>query len=1162
MFDSDYDSEINGNTFTPSVPFATGETYTWWVQAVNQFIPGPASQRWTFGIGNPTHYDNNDGTSTYEFQDSVEVPDFFHVNIRDTGINNAQPDLNYGIEPTIPIGTGCLGTIASECYAIISLDASQVPIDTLQSVHSMNLVLHSDTWDLSGGAYQIEFSVHEFIYTNWNEMSLTWNNTGATPGPVAGIDYISNPLDTRIYSDIDSVFEFEIATTGMLVDDTKHYIILANPISLTTNTDGFVNIYSSDASTPADKRPMFRLKHTNVSTIHISTTAQTFDADSQVTFDLSSTDVYGNTMVEPVPQGAAIEWYTTTGSIAASSASSAVLTPSLSGQHTISACYGIICDFYTITIEAGAPVQVFASFEEDSTVLTTAITADESAEIFASAIDQYGNLVIGETIDFVVSNGSVDSNNYFLPYASGAQSISVQWAVDGIILSVDLDVDVLPGAPQRIDLSGCDDILHAGTSCQIFGTVYDQFDNFVWFDELNSYTLSAANGEIVKIYTPTPHNQPPSSQILIGEYTGDSVGQWAVEISTEVGISSSKLVDVTHGEASSIRLTASASSITADDILYLNTTRIDIRGNELPVVVESANWTNIADGQIIVGSPAQWLPQLQGTKQIQVSYEGFTDSISVFVSRGSIDVLKIISDDVMINDLQLNITADDRIIVSLTAEDQKGNNWIINSANWSFSHPDYFNDDVLDTSNIQQTIFNPIHSSNTPYLLTVSVTEAGIIYSETFSVKVSVGDLDELIVRAFDSNDVPYEANLKFDITADESIRFEYESYDSDGNTVENIDLRWVLVNKSDQSQREITSELNQNGLIWEATDYGEWQIFYYTINQRAFNLSYTFDISVDNGAPVSLVVDQSSLTQVAGAITLLSVTALDNDGNIFTQPVTWLENNEAPTNINQTIDEGVYEFNGRLAGIYQLTAAYQSLSQTVDIEVFPQSLVSSIEYNISTVALEQLEKISIQVIAFDEFGNRINLPPNARIDTTDRGQVKNLGNGTWELETLDEGQHSATIVVGTITETFTYEVEGNIAGFFAAGGPLYYVGAGLIALIVLALLVFVIRLIRGGEDYYDDDDEDDYIQESAAEPVIRDFSQPRVSQAPTVTTPPPQPPTPEPEPVTEEVTETEDTSWMADYRVEDDGTEWGQTEDGVWYYREVDADDWVEWTD
>ena len=119
----------------------------------------------------------------------------------------------------------------------------------------------------------------------------------------------------------------------------------------------------------------------------------------------------------------------------------------------------------------------------------------------------------------------------------------------------------------------------------------------------------------------------------------------------------------------------------------------------------------------------------------------------------------------------------------------------------------------------------------------------------------------------------------------------------------------------------------------------------------------------------------------------------------------------------------------------------------------------------------------------------------------------------------------------------------------------------------MIALLVFVIRLVRGDEDYYDDDeDDDDYYQDSSEAPVTKDFSQPRISQAPTVPTPPAQPPTsePEPEPEIEESIETEeeDTSWMADYRVDEDGTEWGQTEDGVWYYRDSGSDEWIEWTD
>ena len=43
---------------------------------------------------------------------------------------------------------------------------------------------------------------------------------------------------------------------------------------------------------------------------------------------------------------------------------------------------------------------------------------------------------------------------------------------------------------------------------------------------------------------------------------------------------------------------------------------------------------------------------------------------------------------------------------------------------------------------------------------------------------------------------------------------------------------------------------------------------------------------------------------------------------------------------------------------------------------------------------------------------------------------------------------------------------------------------------------------------------------------------------------------------------EKEDTSWMVDHRTDDDGTEWAQSEDETWYYREPGQSDWVEWQD
>jgi hypothetical protein len=455
-------------------------------------------------------------------------------------------------------------------------------------------------------------------------------------------------------------------------------------------------------------------------------------------------------------------------------------------------------------------------------------------------------------------------------------------------------------------------------------------------------------------------------------------------------------------------------------------------------------------------------------------------------------------------------------------------------------------------------------ASSIPYTIHVEHTELSTVISEKFTVYVSVGDINYFEVIAVDSNGFNFDDSELNQITSDDFVQFSYTTEDSNGNNIQNSQPTWLLEQIATGQVTDISDIMLQNGFVWQASLVGDWKISVYLINDRGFNLSTEYDISVMFGMPIDLIVQQSATTQDAGGFIDLLVTGIDADGNEFPQPVAWLENNGPSFNINGTTEDAFYRFNGRSAGNYTISAEYLGLSKSVYVDVFPLGVVKNIKSNISTTQLEQLDSIIVEISAYDQYWNVIAVPNSARIDTTDRGDVKYLGGGVWELSTLDEGEHSATIVIGSITETFTYNVEGNLAGFFAAGGPLYYAGAGLVGLIVIALLVFVIRLLRGDEDYYDEDDDDDFYQDSSETPTNKDFSQPRISQAPTVPTPPAQPPTPEPEPAVEESTETgeEDTSWMADYRVDEDGTEWGQTEDGVWYYRDTGSDDWTEWTD
>jgi hypothetical protein len=144
-------------------------------------------------------------------------------------------------------------------------------------------------------------------------------------------------------------------------------------------------------------------------------------------------------------------------------------------------------------------------------------------------------------------------------------------------------------------------------------------------------------------------------------------------------------------------------------------------------------------------------------------------------------------------------------------------------------------------------------------------------------------------------------------------------------------------------------------------------------------------------------------------------------------------------------------------------------------------------------------------------------------------------------------------VTSGKVSESQEYEVVGNVGGFFKAGGPLYYVGAGLLAIILIVVVGLLVVTLRGGDtDYedYDDDDEDDDGYRSAAGPT-------GPAPGPTGRAPGPSGPAPTPEPEPEE-----DTSWIKEHRVDDDGTEWAEAEDGTWFYRQPDETEWSEWND
>jgi hypothetical protein len=253
----------------------------------------------------------------------------------------------------------------------------------------------------------------------------------------------------------------------------------------------------------------------------------------------------------------------------------------------------------------------------------------------------------------------------------------------------------------------------------------------------------------------------------------------------------------------------------------------------------------------------------------------------------------------------------------------------------------------------------------------------------------------------------------------------------------------------------------------------------------------------------------------------------------------------------------------------------------TVEVTVEAQSTVDRLEVNLTTDSLEQLESLELTIRAFDAFDNEIPVPSSIKVEATGRATTTMFASDQWTITTLDDGPQTITVSVGSVRVNSEITVTGNIEGFFEAGGTIYDVGAGLLGLVAIVLLGLAVMFFRsnGSDDWDDDDyDDDDEDEESPRGPTSGPTgpapgpSGPAPGPSgpapgPSGPAPGPSGPAPGPSgpaPVQEEVVEAEETSVENDesYRVDEDGTEWWEDDEGTWWFRLEGEEDWQEWTD
>ncbi|MGB0489655.1 MAG: DNRLRE domain-containing protein, partial [Candidatus Poseidoniaceae archaeon] len=1027
------DSEFLTNTsFRIDTTLFVGVAYEWWVQGVNQSIPGPSSSRWSFALGDPDNNAISDNRWEYLFQTGNEVADFGHTRVREGMITNASASTNFGSAAQAMLGTGvgCGGVnVVDACRMMVGVDFGQVPLSTTLRAHTADLSLYLPVngWSGAGGASSVTLTVHEVLNPSaWGEASSTWNesspgNAWAAPGLASGVDYgpalstMTVPYGTSGWLDVPLTF------TGMSISGDHVWLLIATP-----NT-GVASFTVSTSEAEASIRPEVTLNYTEVYTMSVDTMmGATHTAGDSVSVFSGADDFSGAAMTLP----AGISITVSDGTFSSTGNGVGTWVPVTAGTQTVTACYGAICDTHTITVVADVPTTLIVD------PLTATITADDTLSINAQVTDDYGNPITGEVITYTPSNGTMTGST-FAPYTSGAQTIEVTWGT----VSTTVNVEVLAGSPTAIVLSGCEGVVPAGTSCDVTHTVIDQYGNTMDAAFAGGLSWSTTNG-----------NYSESTMA----YTADHVGSWTLSVTSASGAEGSLTVEVGHGEMASLELVASTTSITADDVVYLNTTRIDVRGNRLPVVLPQSNWTRIADGSMLIGQPAVWSPTSRGAKVIEARYEAFTTSVTVSVSEGAMVHLTMVVDSADVNGMGFQLTADEMLTASVKAVDQKGNRWSV-SVNWSLSHSTWTEQSALSHIDAPATTFRPVLASTDAYVLTANyVLDESTTYTASISMTVVHGDLYVLNLNAVTLEEG--DAGDSLELTADDGVQFSVSASDAESNPIPTDGFTWVIENEAGTST-DIGDALRAAGLVWDATLVGNYSVSVTGLTDAGTPIVRNVDLVIRHGVAVALQAPEPGYVLTAGDHASISVTGFDADGNAFPQDVLWTEAGATAPDINAT-DEATYDYFARRAGDHSLTYAVNGVEGVWNVTVRAQATVDRFVLDLSSTTVEQLGRVTVTVSAFDAYDNPIPVPPSTRADLSDvAATVTAQGDGVWTVDTMNKDTQTITITVGSVTASADIMVEPTLSGFYAANSPVSYIGSALGAIVFVTLLVLVLRV-------------------------------------------------------------------------------------------------------
>lgn len=582
----------------------------------------------------------------------------------------------------------------------------------------------------------------------------------------------------------------------------------------------------------------------------------------------------------------------------------------VSPSHIVTACAATT---YTFTI-TGCPASVTAGQSFSGLVVTVYNSAGKvatgfSGSVYFTSTDSKATLPYTAQSKYTYTTGSkgdkgIHTFSGFNLVTAGSQTITVVGLTSSTTSSA---ITVNPAAAIEIQLSPSAVTLTAGSKQTYTATAIDTYGNS-W-----SVTSSASWG----ITTGAGGSWSANT------YTCAIAGTWTVTGSYTNVVGTATLT-VNPASAVSISISPQSATIIAGSTETFTATATDGNGNYWSVT-SSTTWSIAPSGggSGTGGSLVQniYTSHTAGLYTVKGTYGSLSASTSLSVIHGSVSSL-------IISPQQATITAGASQAFTATAVDNCGNIWDVTSSTvWTISLGAGGSWSGATYTSAKEGTFTVTGTygsvSNTATL--------GVAYCLTFKITVS-----------------PSSSSL----TAGTSESFTAEASDIYGNV-------WSITSESSWS---ISAEADGS---WSGNTYTSYASGTWTVTCTYEGISGTAQITVNNGAPVKIVVGAQSNSIIAGSTTTLTSVAVDNCDNTWdvTNQTSWSISSAAGGSLTANV------YTSAITGTWIVTGSYGQLSNTCSLTVSPAAPISIlISPQISTLQAGNPQIFT--AAAIDSFGN------------------------------------------------------------------------------------------------------------------------------------------------------------------------------------------------